>query len=96
MQTQAYLDEVTAHLSKMLTELPESDRHQEMSEIEATANGYLNLTPRRTSPATFSADLFSDPDMKHLVAKDEYRLAMSAETPSELVNNLMPNDGHLD
>jgi hypothetical protein len=31
------------------------------------------------------------------VEKDQRnRLAMSAETPSELVTNLLPSDGHLD
>ena len=96
MQTQ-YLDEVTNKLAGLLSDLPKADQESEMASCEMAANGYLNGSPSRESPAAFSNDLFSDPSMANLVAKDaNSRNALSAESPSELVLNLMPSDGHLD
>jgi len=89
-----YLDEVTNKLSGLLSELPKDERENEMAECESRANGYLNSNPRHDNPALFSLDLLSA--LRPLVEKDKNRLAMSAESPSELVSNLMPSDGHLD
>lgn len=93
----SYQDNVSERLTSLLTELPPDDRESEMSECEAVATWYLNLHPSHASPAQFSEDLFSDPSMKMLVRHDQnFRLALGAETPSALVMNLLPSDGHLD
>lgn len=92
-----YLDDVTKHLTELLTALPVPERESEMEECEAASKWHRNLTPEHLNPATFSRTLFSDPGMIVLVEQDERnRLAMSAETPSELVTNLIPSDGHLE
>jgi hypothetical protein len=93
-----YIDEVSNHLTKMLKALPKEDAESEMSECEAIANnnGYLNSWPSHESPEKFVQQMFDDPGMRHLTRQDRYRLAMSAETPSELVMNMLPSDGHLD
>jgi hypothetical protein len=92
----SYLDQVTAHLASLLEQVPVEERAYEMARCEHLANGNLSVNPRRTSPQEFSEDLFSDYGMRHLVRKDEYRWALSAESPQELITNLLPNDGHLD
>lgn len=94
-----YKTEVTARLTLMLREMPKDDQQTEMQACEsvATASGFLDSTPRRDSPQMFSLDLVNDPAMSRLVEKDRAnRLAMSAESPVELVTNLMPSDSHLD
>jgi hypothetical protein len=92
-----YLDEVTRATDRLLTALPVPDRESEMDEVEATANGFLNLTPDRQQPGEVQPGSVQRPADERLVEKDQRnRLAMSAETPSELVTNLLPADGHLD
>lgn len=92
-----YQEQVSEKLTSMLAALTPDDRASEMDECEAAANGYLNASPRRDSASLFSQDLLSAPGMSDLVTKDgtNGKLAMSAETPSELVMNLLPSDGHL-
>ena len=95
--SEQYLSEVSKHLTSLLAGLPKQEQASEMSECVAAANGYLNSNPRTESAEAFSLDLFNDPGMISLAEKDAgNRLAMSAETPNELVVNLMPSDGHLE
>lgn len=92
-----YLDDVKSKLTEMLTALPTPERESEMDEVVATVSDHLSESPRRLTPESFAKDLFKDPQMISLVNADEKnKLAMSAETPSELVTNLLPSDGHLD
>jgi hypothetical protein len=56
-----YLDEVTSATDRTADGLPVPDRESEMDEVEATANGFLNLTPDESARQKFSRDLFSDP-----------------------------------
>lgn len=94
-ESQTYPAEVSAHLSKMLAELPTADRKAEMSECERVANGHLNASPRRESPEQFSEDLVSG--LRTLIEKDsKYRNAVNAESPTDLVLRLLPSDGHLE
>lgn len=96
---QPYLDEVSTKLSGLLAELPKAERDSEMAECQSAAesSGFLNSTPRTDSPQTFVQDLLSDPGMSRLVEQDsKNKVALSAESPSELVLNLLPSDGHLD
>ena len=90
-----YRNEVAAHLSVMLRALPSADQASEMAECESVANGYLSLSPNRATPEAFAQDLTSG--LSRLIEIDEpKRLALSAESPIELVMNLLPSDGHLD
>ena len=99
MQMQ-YRAEVTSKLTSLLSDLSKTDRDAEMENCVSMAEsaGYLNSTPRTDSAATFSEDLLSDPGMNELVEKDAAngRNALGADSPSEVVANLLPSDGHLD
>lgn len=92
-----YLDEVTKKMTELLSGLPSADRLSEMDDLEEMAGDYLATDPRRSSPAQYSADLFADPSMSTLVRQDsELKRAVRAETPSEMVERLIPSDGHLE
>lgn len=95
-----YLDKVRNHLIGLLRDLPtEEERREAMVECVKLGwnHGYLNSYPREENPEIFSADLFADSSMRLLVSWDvDKKLAISAESPGELVMNLMPSDGHLD
>lgn len=92
-----YLDDVKGRMKALLIELPVNDRESEMDEVVATLSDQIAESPRRLTADSFVTDVFASPAMKSLVEKDaKNRLALSAETPSELATNLLPSDGHLE
>ncbi len=90
-----YLQQVEKRLTTLLTDVPPTDRSETMSELVRIAGDHLSDNPSRENPARFSREMFEDLGMKRLAEKDaEHRHAMSAETPEELVTNLIPSYGH--
>jgi hypothetical protein len=100
MQTQQYVDQVIEHLTKMLNDLPEPYRREAMVEVEALAyhNNLETEDPslNKSSPEAFVQDLMTSRVLVRLLMKDEYRSAVHAESPEDMILRLLPSDGHLE